>query len=100
MALKRGPKKRQKKRRRLAQVVRGGLTRLKRPPAPVPLAEPQPRPTGILRPEAEKARVAEELLEAHQSPSENPSRLVLVIVVLACLWIAIIAWFVAQMEVS
>lgn len=98
MVVKGGAKKRQKARRRAVQVVRGGLTRLKRSTTPPSPPAPPPLPAGVLRPEHNKERVAKEWLETQETPIENPGRLVLVIVLLACLWIAIIAWFVSQME--
>lgn len=98
MALKESPKKRQKMRRRAAQAVRGGLTRLKRRVAPAPTPAAKPLPLGVLRPDPEKTRSAGEWVDSHQLPAEEATRVVRVIVLLACLWMAIIAWFISQME--
>lgn len=96
--MKGAPKKGQKMRRRAAQAVRGGLTRLKRRAAPAPAPVPKPLPLGVLRPDPEKTRVAGEWVDSQQLPAKESTRVVLVIVLLACLWIAIIAWFISQME--
>lgn len=100
MAVKRSAKKRSKARRRAVQVVRGGLTRLKLRTVSAPeLPPPKPLPVGVLRPDTEKARVAKEWLDSHSSPSENPARVILVLVLLTSLWIGLLTWFISQMEV-
>ena len=97
MVVKKSAKKGSKTRRRAVQVVRGGLTRLKRRAA-APTPAQKPLPSGVLRADAEKTQVPSEWLDSQQSPAENPTPVILVIGLLAGLWIALLAWFVSQME--
>lgn len=99
MAVKR--KRRTKRvRRRLLQAVKGGPLRLrKEPQAAAPAAVEEPPRVGVLLFDSKGWRLPEALAEAGEAESNGPGtgRAVSVIVILAIIFIAIMAWFVSQM---
>lgn len=94
-------------RRRLRKVIYGGITRMLKPETPPARTELDEAPVtaaarsgndGVLRLD-QSGRLPTALAEASESDDESwlPSRLVVLITLLALLFIAIITWFISEM---
>ncbi len=88
--------------RQAIRAVKGGTSRLRKEPrsASTPETAKEYRSAGVLRFETQEYRLPEALAEAGETESNGvaPGRVVMVIATLAIVFIAIMAWFVSQMQ--